>query len=60
MKAEKERKFLMTGEGGEEGTGLEPNHSTARKLGPLYIIQSSLVNIKLLKLQVQAALRALI
>ncbi len=26
-----------------EGAGVEPNHTTARKLGPLQIIQSSLV-----------------
>jgi hypothetical protein len=27
---------------GEEGVGEEPNHTTAEKLGPLYIIQYSL------------------
>jgi hypothetical protein len=31
---------LLTG----AGVGEEPNHTTARKLGPLYIIQYSLLN----------------
>ncbi len=43
---------LLTGEGG--GVGDEPNHTTARKHGPLYIIQYSLVII--LKMHGQANL----
>ncbi len=39
MITEKERVFALTGDGrvgGEgEGAGVEPNHTTARKLGPL-------------------------
>ncbi len=33
-------------DGGGEGVGEEPNHATARKPGPLYIIQYSLVRAK--------------
>ncbi len=41
---------LLTGEG--EGVGDEPNHTTARKPGTLYIVQYSLVII--LKMHGQA------
>ncbi len=39
QETEKERQFA---DGKGEGAGVEPNHTTVRKLGPLYISQSSL------------------
>ncbi len=36
------RDTLLTVEGGGKGVGEEPNHTTARKPGPLQIVQYSL------------------
>jgi hypothetical protein len=41
---DRKRDNLLTEEGG--GVGEEPNHKSARKLGPLYIIQYSLYTVQ--------------
>jgi hypothetical protein len=40
----------LTDDGGE-GAGLEPNHATTRKLGPLQIVQSSLGTVRVFIVQ---------